>query len=242
MALSISFGLGLFFIIGILIVKWYPDKEEVEERAVAVALGALIVMALLDLLPELLEEANGMFVSRIIAVVVGVLILVALDHFVPEHNEDSKEGTETTEENMEHIGLMAAIAIVLHNCIEGMTVYNIALNSISSGISLTLGIGLHNIPMGMLIYAAVKEEHSMKKYAVLFLSVFSTFFGGLLMNGIYHLIPEFPLWTVTGITLGMVLYIVLFELLPAFRRSRRDKTNVVALLIGAAIVLVGMAF
>lgn len=240
MALGISFGLGLFFIVGILIVRFYPDKEEVEERAVAVALGALIVMALFDLLPELLEEANGMFISRILAVVIGILILVALDHFVPEHNEDSKEGIETTEENMEHIGVMAAIAIVLHNCIEGMTVYNITLNSLSSGISLTLGIGLHNIPMGMLIYAAVKEEASLKKYIVLFLSVFSTFFGGLIMNGLYRVVPGFPLWAVTGMTLGMVLYIVLFELLPAFRRARKDKLNVIALAIGALVVAIGM--
>lgn len=242
MALWISFGLGLFFIAGILIVAVYPDKEIVEQRAVAVALGALMVMALFDLMPELMEEAQGMFISRITSVLVGTLILAALDRFVPEHNEDSSEGEETSEETMEHIGLMAAIAIVLHNCIEGMTVYNITLNSLGSGISLTLGIGLHNIPMGMLIYAAVKEEHSLKKYVVLFLSVCSTFLGGLLMTGLYHLFPDFPLWFVTGMTLGMVLYIVLFELLPAFRRERRDRNNILSLILGAGVVICGMFF
>ena len=143
LCLSIVFGLGMVF------AKLTSNKAHVQSFISSLSLGAMAGVAFLDLIPEIVEETSGLGYLLVIALcALGIVILKVLDHFVPEH-----EGSEESEEgNLVHIGIMSAIAIVLHNIVEGMTVYSVASQSLNSGITLALGVALHNIPMGALIY------------------------------------------------------------------------------------------
>ena len=44
-----------------------------------------------------------------------------------------------------------------------MTVYSVASQSLKSGITLALGVALHNVPMGALIYSTLKREGKGKR-------------------------------------------------------------------------------
>lgn len=238
MALLITFLLGLFFVVGIVVIR-LVNRQIVEHISISLAAGALIAMAVFDLIPEVIEGASEAGIIRqVVFVLLGILILKVLDTFVPEH--DSHD--ETNDDSMIHIGVMSAVAITLHNIIEGMTVFNIAGRDILAGASLGVGVGLHNIPMGMLIYATLKRERGIKKYGLLGVTVVSTFIGGLLMMALSPFLTEAVLASFVCITLGMVIFIVLFELIPSILHSSKKITSVIFIVLGFAIVVLSSVF
>ena len=236
-SLIITFVLGLFFIAGALVVKIVKDKERLEDFSVAAALGALVFISACDIVPEIFEIWSGTkLILAALFVLIGVGLLMGLDHFVPDHDSDELE------ENMVHIGVMTVMALSLHNIVEGMSVYSISSTSLSGGISLAVGIGLHNIPMGMLIYSTLDKEKVLKKRIVLSCAAFSTFVGGLLMYLLGEFMNESIECALICVALGMVIYIVFFELLPGIIHAKKWVRSAVGFVIGAAIVFLSMIF
>ena len=232
MALFITFCLGLFFILGACIVRFSSRTEFYEHFSVAAAFGALIGLAAFDLIPEIIEESEGIgYVVNIIFAAGGLFLLMALDKFVPDHDSADEE------DHMLHIGVMAVIAISIHNIVEGMTVYNVANSSLNSGLIMMVGVGLHNIPMGMLIYAAVRHEKRTHKYPILAIAAFSSFIGGFCMFLIRGVISEAVVSNLICVALGMVLFLLIFELGPALKEKKNIKLTVIGIAIGVAFVL-----
>lgn len=253
MELLITFLLGLFFIVGIVIVKLSHGHAYAENISISVATGALIALSVFDLIPEIIESYEGIaIIWGIIFTLLGLFILKVIDGFIPDHHthhhhhdhehDDLGSLSTTPDKELIHIGIMSGLALILHNILEGGTVYNIASISISSGISLGVGVGLHNIPLGMLIYATLKNEKPLQKYLILSLSVISTFIGGLLMFVASPFLTESILSAFTCITLGMVLYIVIFELIPSIIEGNKKLLSILLAALGFIIVVLSQFF
>lgn len=241
MALIVTLVLGLFLLFGMFIIKIFPNKELIEHLSVALAFGAMVALAAFDLIPEILEEYEvKMLWLPLIFVVIGVLLLKAFDRFIPDHHDDDDD--EETEENLIHIGMISAVAIILHNVVEGMTVYNLASQSAQMGFTLAIGIGLHNIPMGMLIYAGIEKVRKWKRHTMIVVSVLSTFIGGLLMMFISGLLTETVISLLICIALGMVIYIIIFELRPSILHMHSMTIRIAGPLIGFVLVLISTLF
>ena len=227
LCLSVVFGLGMVF------AKITSNKAHVQSFISSLSLGAMAGVAFLDLIPEIIEETSGL---GYLLCALGIVILKVLDHFVPEH-----EGSEESEEgNLVHIGIMSAIAIVLHNIVEGMTVYSVASQSLNSGITLALGVALHNIPMGALIYSTLKSESKGKRNTILILSSFSTFIGGLVMMGLSSILSSSFFIVLMSLALGMVLYILFWELMPSALHSKEKKTTIFGAVLGLLLVVASL--
>ncbi|MGN1164156.1 MAG: ZIP family metal transporter [Candidatus Ornithospirochaeta sp.] len=235
MAMLTVFCLSLVFASGMLCAKLTAGKEHVEKFISSLSLGAMVGVAFLDLIPEIIEESGGGgIVWVLLSVAAGIAVLKVLDHFVPEH-----EGREESEEgNMTHIGIMSAIAIMLHNIVEGMTVYSVASQSVKSGFTLAFGVALHNIPMGAFIYSCLKNEKKTKRNAILVASALSTVLGGVLMMLLSSVLSPSFFSVLMSLALGMVLYIIFWELLPQAIKAKERKTVVFAFLLGLVLVLV----
>ena len=241
MGLLITFVLGLFILIGVFLVKISKNTKLIENLSISVALGCMISLAVSDLFPEIYETFSNKIYLIIIFVVIGVLILKLLDIFIPEHDHEHGLSHECTEENLLHIGIVSTIAIVLHNIIEGMAVYSIT-KSVKVGLLMALGVGLHNIPMGMVIYSTLKKEDKKKRILMILLSTISTFIGGLLMALISSLISDFVIGILLCLTLGMIIYIVFFELLPHVLHSKNKILSIIGILIGILIIIISSMF
>ena len=235
MALLVVFCLSIVFIGGMLCAKLTFGRAHVQTFISSISLGAMAGVAFLDLIPEILEEAEGIgYLIILLFVIIGIVVLKILDHYVPEH-----EGSEESEEgNLVHIGIMSAMAIVLHNIVEGMTVYSVASHSIRSGITLALGVALHNIPMGALICSTLKNERKVKRNVILLLSSFSTFFGGLLMMALSSILSTSFFLVLMSLALGMVLYILFWELIPSSLHSKDKKSVIIGVAIGLLLVVI----
>ena len=238
MTLLLTFVLGLFFLAGIYIIKLAKNRELLGQLSIAVAFGAMSVLAAFDLLPELMEFCSGEeFYIPLIFVIGGIALLKILDVFIPDHGSPGDSARE-----MIHIGLISAFAIILHNIIEGMAVYGIALQSFRQGVTLAFGVGLHNIPMGMLIYSTLRNEDRLKRHLVLAMSIGSTFAGGVIMALLEEYMNTFVVGVLISITLGMIIYILVFELLSHMIRSGNRRICISGVLAGMAVVFVSMFF
>ncbi|MDD7409399.1 MAG: ZIP family metal transporter [Anaerovoracaceae bacterium] len=235
MELLITFAAGLSILIGAAFIRLSKNTEPVENLSMAMALAALLALLFLDLLPDVRETAEGIgWAFAIAAVAGGVVLLKLLDHFVPDH-EDNESNHDS--ENAVHIGLIAALAVVLHNIVEGMTVYSLSMNSLREGAIFAVGIALHNIPMGMLIESTMELDKPREHVLVLSAVTLSTLLGGIVMQMVKTHVNE----AVTGVLVcaaaGMIIYITFLELLPHVLRTRDVPLNITGALLGFLLVL-----
>lgn len=85
MGLLITFVLGIFVLLGAAIAGFAKNEHRVSELSVAVALGAIVMLLVLDLLPETFEGVEHIgWVLTLVAVIVGFAVLALLDRFLPD--------------------------------------------------------------------------------------------------------------------------------------------------------------
>lgn len=238
MILVITFLLGLFFAAGAAAARLSDNTRKIEGISISVAAGAMSALAAADIIPEILHEMSGTgLIKAVLFTAAGVVFLKLLDRFVPEHH-----GDEESPGAMIHIGIISALAIMLHNIIEGMAVYELGADSLRQGVIFAIGVGLHNIPMGMLVYSTLKDETRVKKYMVLFAVMISTFAGGLVMAALGSCMSHTLIDLLTCLTLGMIIYIISSELVPYMAAHRNYRVYAAGIAVGAAIVAVSLLF
>ena len=229
MILVITFLLGLFFAAGAAAARLSDNTRKIEEISISVAAGAMSALAAADIIPEILHEMSGTGLIK--------AVLLAAAGCVAEHH-----GDEESPGAMIHIGIISALAIMLHNIIEGMAVYELGADSLRQGVIFAIGVGLHNIPMGMLVYSTLKDETRVKKYTVLFAVMISTFAGGLVMAALGSCMSHTLIDLLTCLTLGMIIYIISSELVPYMAAHRNYRVYAAGIAAGAAIVAVSLLF
>lgn len=214
---------GLFILLGSLIVIKSKNKEKIVDFSISLGFTVMLGLILLELLPEAMMHLNN-YIYVILFIALGLLLLKILDIFIPEHNE-----------NLNHLGIVSSIALIIHNLIEGIAILGVTLTEIHLGILLSIGVGLHNIPMGMIITTSIKNN---KRLIILPLLALSTLIGGLLASISTIFVNEFILGIFLAITLGMLLYISIFELLP----KMKNKPNILGIIIGIILIVLTLCF
>ncbi len=242
MGILITLLLGLFILIGAGIAYYGKSNKKFIEFSLGLAFGVMIMLMLTDLLPEAWEKINDAYSNSLsiillsIGIFFGYFILKMLDVFIPDH-----EGHD--DDNLEHIGIMSAVILVIHNIIEGMAVANAVNSSVKSGLLLSVGIGLHNIPMGMVISSILfKSSKDKVKNATIIGGVsISTAIGGVLTflatdffeNSIVN-------GTLLSLTIGMIIFISLCELLPKIISLKDKKTALKGIELGIVLLIITM--
>ena len=244
MALIITLIVGLFTFLGSLIIIFIKNNKKIVDFSISIGFGVLFALIILELIPETLEliQTKFMVVSSIITVIVlgalGIIILKMLDKFVPNHDSDNKN-------NLIHIGVMTSIALIIHNLLEGMAIYTSLSSSLKFGTILGVGVALHNIPLGMSITSLFYNNGKNNKKAILMslLVSLSTFIGGVI-TFIFAgaILNEFYRGIILSITLGMLIYIVLFELLPHMVENKNKNNVVLGMLIGITLLILSTFF
>ena len=245
LGLVLTLFLGIFILIGSLIVFFVKNNNKFICLSIGMAFGVMIMLVIFDLIPEVLEVFSNYnwYIKLLIVIalsIIGIIILKIFDLFIPHHEHDE----HIDKNNLHHIGIVSSIALVLHNIIEGMALYSVFSQSIKTGLLLSIGIGLHNIPLGMIIASAFyKSNKSIKKTLLISFSIsVSTFIGGILMYLLSSLINETIMGILLGITLGMIIYIAIFELLPHIKEEKNKKIPILGILIGIILILLSTLF
>ena len=211
--LILTLIVGLFILLGSLLATKFSNNKRFTDFSISLAFGVVFALILFELLPEVYEVLSidlSLFktiLCIIILSLIGIFILKILDSFIPHHEHEvhhnhTHKNDNCHNEHLKHIGLISASAIIVHNIIEGMSLYLVSSASIISGLFMCIGIGLHNIPMGLVISSTLYKSNYSKKniIRISLLVSLSTFVGGIIML----FIGEVP-HIIEGILLGITL-------------------------------------
>lgn len=225
---------GLFFLIGIIIYRLIKRKKELTIISMSCAMIIIIGLIVGDLIPHLIEINNY---NLILFVIIGLVFITLLDKIVPHHHHEHHENDEKTKEHQEHlkhIGIITILALLLHNYVEGMALYGVAIENFKSGILMCLGISLHNLPFGFQIASYNAKE---KNKILIILLVLSGLFGGITIY-LFGNISHFVEGIIIAITLGMILHILIFELSKEVFDNIKKKETFYGIIIGIILLII----
>ena len=230
-ALIITLLSGISFLIGYLITKFIKDEKKLVTFSVGFSFTIILGLVFFDLLPECLELLENKALI-ILCIVVGIAVLKLLDIFIPNHEHGTNKKS-----HMEHIGLISALALFLHNIIEGTAIYTTSINNLSLGFFTALGVSFHNIPLGIQISSLIKN----KKEKIFLLSslVFSSIIGIILIKIFNITLNNAVIGVLISLTLGMLVYISMFELLCEVKEHIKKRELQIGIVLGIIIILLG---
>ncbi len=235
MGLVLCLLTGLFFLIGILLLNKTKNKDNISLFTTSLAFVVMLGLLVFDLLPEIIESKN---IYLIIPLLIGFGLLVFLDKLIPHHNHHHKEVHDDQKDHMEHlnhIGTITIIALIIHNLLEGLTLYSLTLNSITSGILMMISISLHNIPLGLQIGNSLKIKKN--NILLLILLVLSSLIGALIVI-IYGNLSNNIASILLSLTFGMLLYILIFELFREIKTSFKKKSCIYGIIVGVVVLII----
>ena len=203
---------GFAFFVGYMITLFVKDEKKLIVFSVGFAFSILLGLAFTDLLPECLESLDNK-VIMVICMLSGI------------------------ENHMEHIGLISSIALLLHNIIEGTAIYTTGLSDLKLGAIMALGVAFHNIPLGIQISSLIHNKK--EKLTLISLLTISSVIGIILLNVFNIEISEMASGVLISITIGMIIYISLFELLCEVKDHFKERVLKLGLITGLLFILVG---
>lgn len=243
MELFLTLVVGLFILFGSGFAFIFKNDKKFIDFSTSLGFGVMISLILFELIPEVIEIfSDNQNIVRTIAltiifVAIGILILKILDLFIPDHDNKS------TSNKLYHIALITSISLIIHNILEGMAVYSTLVNSIKMGIFVCLGVGVHNIVLGMVITSFFYKfnNNKQKTLLIMLLVSLSTFLGGIL-SLVIGTTSELIEGIILAITLGMLIYITIFELLPHIIQSKNKKNSIIGITLGIIILIISLLF
>lgn len=247
-ALFLTLMVGIFFGVGLAIPKFIQNKKKLLSFTSGITFIIMLYLIFIDLFPETLEvleienKLQNLFIM-LLFLLIGFFLLKILDHFVPEHHHNHKEEHDNVLEHNNHyfhIGFITAMSLIIHNILEGISIYITGMNDLKMGLLMAISVGCHNLPLGIEIAASMEADSKKKgiKYLIFSLLIFSSFLGAfflfLLNQELNHLVEGILL----SITLGMLIYISGIELVPEIIKNRKEKAHKMGLVVGIMISLV----
>lgn len=232
---GLSTLLGCFFLFG------HKKHETILIGSLGFASGVMLCVSITDLLPSgygLFRETFFVIPSLLLCAVFfvcGIVLSLLIDRYLP-----SGEGMITTSK-LYRVGLIAMLAIILHNIPEGIATFVTTRVDTSLGMTLALAIALHNIPEGISISVPIYYATG-KKYLAFFYTLISGLsepLGALLA---YLFLGPWMNSFVMGLLLSMIAGIMTsiacYELLPTSCSYRKKSITFVSLGCGILIMLV----
>lgn len=246
-----SLAAGLSTAVGGLLVVFAKKKNTAFlSFSLGFAAGVMVTVSLADLMPEAqrLIDVNGSKLlsglCAVCAMLLGMLFASVIERFVPENpSATAVSMVNAGRGSLTRVGIVTAIAIVLHNLPEGIATYMAGCRDIGLGISISLAIALHNIPEGISISVPIYYGTGSKAKAIGYalVSGLSEPIGALLAMAVLKpFLSDRVLGATFGAIAGIMIYIAFSELIPASRRYRRTGCSLLGILAGIAVMTVGL--
>ncbi|GAB4127786.1 MAG: hypothetical protein Fur0040_10700 [Sideroxydans sp.] len=216
---------------------------------VSYAIGALLGVVFLDILPEALHlSGNASAVS--VTLLLGILLFFTLEkvliwrHCHHDHCE-AHEPHEATPQDHGRSGAMVIVGDTFHNFVDGIIIAAAFMADVHLGIVTALAIIAHEIPQEVGDFAILLHSGYSKSRAfrMNLISSFATLVGGILG---YFLLQQMQSWvpTLLALAAASMIYVAVADLIPGLHKriSLRDTVQqVLLILLGmGTVALVGM--
>lgn len=241
MPILVTLLAGLATVLGASFVKRVRNTK-VSAFSLAFAAGIMLMIALGELVPEAFESLGE--ITSLVFLVIGALLSLVLDIVLPHHHHHEEEAPGHYIEDCECVhdhddarGII--VALVLHNVLEGFATGVTVTTDIALGITMAIGIAIHNIPIGTTLAVSVMSAGKKRKDAIITATLvglsqpFGALIGQLIFDGSVN---EEILAVCMAIVAGIMVFISFDELWPAARKSGSRNLTIIALVIGICFI------
>jgi zinc and cadmium transporter len=236
LGLSVLGGLGgLLVASGILLIN-DSRRAQLVPWLVSYAVGALLGVSMLAILPEALEQLPP---PRVFAtLLVGILIFFVLEKLVLWrhcHVHDCEV----------HDGAVFPVLIgdAFHNFVDGAVIAAAVLTSVPLGVSTALAVAAHEIPQELGDFAILLHAGYSRRKALLLnvMSGLASAGGALIAVVAVKLVPLLLPYCL-ALAAASFLYVAMADLIPGLHRGRTDAHSLRQILLIAAGVATSLVF
>ena len=231
---------SLVSLIGILLIFRNNAKRFSLKSLISLAAGSLLAVAFLDLLPEAIEEAEGVFEPRFIS---GVILLSILAFFLLErilHWHHCSDDLRDHIEEKHGIIFLNLIGDALHNIIDGFLIAASFLLDFNTGVLVTIAVILHEIPQEIFDFSVLLYGGLNKIKAIFFnVLVATTAIGGAVIFYFFGENFERLIPVMVAVAVGNFIYLSVADLIPELYHEKNRNLIVIHsiwLLVGVAII------
>jgi zinc and cadmium transporter len=218
---------------GILMLSKQSWRHALSVHSIPFAAGVMLAVALLDVLPEAIEESEVGFVLKVVLVVM-VAAFFFEQFFLHLHHHDEHQRT-TVRASMP----LVVAGDSIHNFIDGLAIAAAYLADPTLGVLVAIATFLHEVPHEMADFGLMLNA-GWSKFKVLstnLVSAMATYLGVFAVL-VFSQTFEQHLGLLLGIAGGLFLYIGASDLLPEIQEEHTDKPWHQAGLLLAGVILI----
>ena len=255
MGISTVAMLGLFFgtigttIGGLIGIFSKRNSNKFLSFVLAFASGLMLAVICFDLIPEAIGISS--IYTTILGIILGIIVMILCDNLV-KNTFNKKDYTSNTKvkgnnkisaknKGLLKTGIIVSIGLALHNIPEGLAIGSGFDSSTSLGLSLAIAICLHDVPEGISMAVPMKNG-GMSPFKVMLYVILSGIATGLgaLIGALIGNISEQVIAVCLSFAAGAMLYIVTGELIPEANELYKGRITSLGNMMGFIIGLFAM--
>lgn len=205
--------------------------------AVSFAIGALLSVALIELIPEAAEMSSLEFIMPF--VFVGIVLFFVVEKFLSwyHHHESREEGHEA-----KTYAYLILWGDLLHNFIDGIIIALTFMTDFRLGVITTIAVIAHEIPQEIADFGVLLHAGFSKRKALIynFLVSLSTIAGALLAVSFRGALPDAFIPIALAVIAGNFIYLAASDLMPELKESAgvsHTFGQVALIILGAVFVI-----
>lgn len=201
--------------------------------------GAVLGVALFDLLPEAIELVSGVYSVRTVAILitVGFSVYMLADRFLSlhGHNHDNCD-------NPSHDGKLGASALVFHSFLDGFGIGLAFKVSPSIGWVVALAVLAHDFSDGINTINMIIKNKGDSKAALKWLAADALAPAVGVSLAFFMTVSESTLGLLLSVFVGLFLYISASDLIPESHHRHPALWTSISTIIGMAVIFAAVQF
>lgn len=238
---------GILSVVAASLFLLVPDRhyDRLLPHGVSFALGALLSVAFLDLLPHAVEDAGSGHAETVFATVLaGILVFFLLEKLLLWrhcHTTDCEAHIHMDEHFHQPAGTLIVVGDGIHNFVDGILIAAAFLTDLHLGIVTSLAVAAHEIPQEVGDFAILLQSGCSKAKALFFnlVSSFGTVLGGILayfsLEDLHQFLPY-----ILALAASSFIYVAVADLIPTLhKRTHAEAVMGQMALIVAGVLIIG---
>ena len=221
-----------------------PLRHEQHTRTfLSFSAGALVGLALIELIPEGLEALKGDVQPKLLVVLGAFLATMLLDksHVLHPHSHAMDTGCPQVEHEHPPLAMPGAVGLLLHSGVDGLAMATALAQSLATAMAVAVALAAHKAADGITTVSLVLTHHHRRPQAIRLLAGnAAALVAGFALGRVLNL-SEADLGGMLLAMAGFFLYLGASDLIPSVTMPVCRKRDVFATACGmAAIAVVAM--